>query len=138
LIQLFDTSALIVAARDAGAGRVLADALAADEVALSEPILLEYLNGARDAPEYRRFEAGLRATRLVHTTDADWARALEIHRELAARDPGLQRTVRMPALIIAATAARQGLPVVHHDPDFEAIAAVTGQPTRWILEPPTR
>jgi predicted nucleic acid-binding protein len=137
LIRLFDTSALIVAARDAGAGRVLADALAADEVALCDPILLEYLNGARDAPEYNRFEAGLRATRLIRTTEADWARALEVHRELAGRDGGLQRAVRLPVLIIAATAAREGLPVVHHDPDFETIAAVTGQATRWIVEPPT-
>ena len=64
MIELFDTSALILAARQPEAGRILADALAADEVALSEPILIEYLNGARNADEYDRIDLALRAARI--------------------------------------------------------------------------
>ncbi len=132
MIELFDTSALILAARDRSVGRILADAVAADEVALSEPILLEYLNGARNADEYDRFERGLRAARLISTSSDDWDRALEVHRSLAHAGPGLQRSVRLPDLIIAAAAERHGLPIVHYDEDYDRIASVTGQPTRWV------
>lgn len=132
MIEIFDTSALILAARDPTVGRILADAVATDEVALSEPILLEYLNGARNLEEYDRFDRGLRAARLVRTTAEDWDRALEIHRALAASGPGHQRSVRLVDLIIAAAAERHGLPVVHYDEDYDRIAEVTSQPTRWI------
>jgi predicted nucleic acid-binding protein len=133
VIELFDTSALILAARQPQAGRILADALAADEVALSEPILIEYLNGARNAAEYDRIELALRAARLVETTPADWQRALRVHSELAWSGPGHQRSVRLPDLIIAAVAARERLPVVHYDADFDRIAEITGQATRWVI-----
>jgi predicted nucleic acid-binding protein len=132
VIELFDTSALILAARDPTVGRILAEAVAADEVALSEPILLEYLNGARNLEEYGRFDRGLRAARVVRTTAEDWDRALEVHRALAASGPGHQRSVRLAYLIIAAAAERHGLPIVHYDEDYERIAAVTSQPTRWV------
>ncbi len=93
---------------------------------------LVYLNGARNAAEYVRFERGLRAARLVRTTPGDWDRALEVHRSLAEAGPGHQRSVRLPDLIIAAVGERHGLPIVHYDSDYDTIAAVTGQPTRWV------
>lgn len=133
MIELFDTSALILAARNPGAATFLADAVAADEVAISEPILIEYLNGARNLAEYDRFAEGLRATHVITTSAHDWARALEVHRALAASGAGHQRSVRLPDLIIAAAAERHGLPIVHYDEDYERIAAVTGQPARWIV-----
>lgn len=74
MIEIWDTSALIVAARDQGAAQGLADALADDEVAITEPILLEYLNGARNLDEYGRFDVRLRAARLLETTPEDWRR----------------------------------------------------------------
>jgi hypothetical protein len=137
VIELYDTSALILAARDATAGRLLADALAVDEVAICDPILIEYLNGARNASEYDRYEAALRATRLVSTTADDWIGAVDVHRALARSGAGLQRSVKLPDLIIAATAARAGLPLVHFDEDYDRIASITGQPTRWILPRPS-
>ncbi len=132
MIELFDTSALILAARVPVIGDILADAVVADELALSEPILLEYLNGARNAAEYEQFDRGLRAARLLRTTPDDWDRALEVHRSLAKAGPGHQRSVRLPDLIIAAVGERHGLLIVHYDADYERIAAVTSQPTRWI------
>jgi predicted nucleic acid-binding protein len=132
VIELFDTSALILAARDQGVARILADAVAADEVAVSEPILLEYLNGARSTAEYDRFERGLRATRVIRTTADDWDRALVVHRALAATGAGHQRSVRLPDLIIAAAAERHGYRVVHYDEDYDRIASITGQPVRWV------
>ena len=41
------------------------------------------------------------------------------------------RQVKIPDLLIAAVAARNGLTVVHYDSDYEVIASVTGQATRW-------
>jgi predicted nucleic acid-binding protein len=130
--EVWDTSALIIAAREESAARVLADALADDEVALTEPILLEYLNGARRLGEYDRFETRLRAARLVETTPIDWQRALSVHRQLAASGPGHQRSVRLVDLIVAAVAERLGYPIVHVDEDYERIASITGQATRHL------
>ena len=132
MIEIWDTSALILASRDAAVGSTLAEALVDDAVALSEPILLEYLNGARNTSEYAQFDLALRAARLVTTTERDWARALEVHRLLADTGPGHQRSVRLVDLIVAATAERHGYPVTHFDADYDRIATLTGQPTRWV------
>jgi hypothetical protein len=132
MIEVWDTSALILAARDPRIGSILGEALANDEVALSEPILLEYLNGARNIAEYARFDSALRAARVLSTGAADWQRALEVHRLLAESGPGHQRSVRIVDLIIAAVAERHRHPVVHVDHDYERIAGLTGQATRWV------
>lgn len=132
MTELWDTSALIAAARDSAVGRVLADALAEDAVAISEPILLEYLNGARNLGEYDQFDVTLRATRVLETGPAAWRRALEVHRLLAQSGAGHQRSVRLVDLVIAAVAESNGYPLVHLDQDYERIAALTGQPTRRL------
>lgn len=132
MIELWDTSALIQAARDPAVARGLAEALADDEVAITEPILLEYLNGARNVPEYDAFDTRLRAAHLLETTPADWIRALDVHRQLAATGAGHQRTVHLVDLIVAAVGERAGYPIVHIDEDYERIARITHQPTRQI------
>ena len=132
MIELYDTSALILATREPAVAAGLAEALANDEVATSEPILLEYLNGARNAAEYARFDDALRAARLLSTTADDWGRALEVHRMLADTGSGHQRSVRLVDLIVAAVAERNDYPVAHFDGDYERIASLTGQPTRWV------
>jgi hypothetical protein len=135
VIEIWDTSALILAARDRVLAADLAEALSADEVALTEPIILEYLNGARNVAEYERFDAALRAARLVETDPQAWRRALEVHRLLAATGPGHQRSVRLVDLIVAAAAERVGYAVVHCDEDYDRIARLTGQPTRRVGPP---
>ena len=132
MIELWDTSALIQATRDPAVAAGLREALANDEVAISEPILLEYLNGARNAAEYARFDETLRAVRLVSTMPDDWQRALEVHRMLAESGPGHQRSVRLVDLIVAAVAERHGYPIAHVDRDYDRIAGLTGQPVRWV------
>ena len=132
MIELWDTSALILAARDASIAAGLAEALANDEVAICEAVLLEYLNGARNIAEYDRFDQALRAVRLLSTTTDDWRRALAVHRMLAQSGPGHQRSVRLVDLVVAAVAERHGYPVAHVDRDYERIAGLTGQPVRWV------
>jgi predicted nucleic acid-binding protein len=131
-MELWDTSALIAAARDSRIGRLLTDALAEDAVAITEPILLEYLNGARNLAEYDHFDLILRATSVLETGPAAWRRALEVHRLLAQSGAGHQRSVRLVDLVIAAVAESNALPLVHIDQDYERIAALTGQPTRRL------
>jgi hypothetical protein len=41
--------------------------------------------------------------------------------------------VRIPDLLIAAVAERNELPVAHYDEDYDRIASITGQSTRWVL-----
>jgi predicted nucleic acid-binding protein len=134
VIELWDTSALILAARDPMVAAGLGEALANDEVAISEPILLEYLNGARNEAEYGRFGETLRATRLLSTTADDWQRALVVHRMLAESGPGHQWSVRLVDLIVAAVAERLSYPIAHVDRDYDRIAGLTGQPVRWVAQ----
>lgn len=61
------------------------------------------------------------------TTD----RAREVQRELVRR--GQHRGPGVADLVIAAVAELHGAIVVHYDRDFDTIAAVTGQQTRWIV-----
>ncbi len=136
MIEVWDTSALILAARDPAVAADLEVALERDEVAITEAVLLEYLNGARSMAEYDRFGSALRATRILATDTAAWSRALAVHRRLAGSGAGHQRSVRIVDLLIAAVAEGSGHPVVHFDEDYDRIARLTGQPTRWVLARP--
>jgi hypothetical protein len=131
--ELIDTSALILGTRDPAVRGWLADAIAKDQLVLCDVVALEYLMGARTAADYARLELALGGFRWVDTEPADWKRAREIHRALAGQGAGHQRSVRIPDLLIAAIGERTDLPIAHYDEDYERIASITGQPTRWVL-----
>ncbi len=133
MIELVDTSALVLGVRDSRVRGWLADAMAKDELVLCDMVALEYLMGARSADDYARLELALAGFRWVETEPADWRRARDVHRDLAGQGAGHQRSVRIPDLLIAAVGQRVGLPVAHYDEDYDRIAALTGQPTRWVL-----
>jgi predicted nucleic acid-binding protein len=131
-VELADTSALILAHRDPAIGRPLQAAIARDEIAICDIVELEYLMGARNAADYRAMESAFLGFRKLPIEGADWARVRDVHRSLAEAGPGHQRSVRLPDLIIAAVAERHGIGLVHYDEDYDRIAAITGQPTRWV------
>jgi predicted nucleic acid-binding protein len=131
--ELVDTSALILGVRDARVRPWLADAVAKDELVLCDVVGLEYLMGARSLADYARLESALGGFRWEETLPADWRRTREVHRALAGQGPGHQRSVRIPDLLIAAIGERVGLAVAHYDEDYDRIAAITGQPTRWVI-----
>jgi len=133
VIELFDTSALILAARHAGAAEALREAIGGSGLAVTDIVVVEYLNGARNLAEYDRFAWSLGAAQQLRTEPADWDRVLVVHRLLAASGPGHQRSVSVPDLIVAAVAERHGATLVHYDEDYERIAALTGQPVRWVV-----
>lgn len=53
-----------------------------------------------------------------------------MQRTLAERS---QRGRKIPDLLVAAAAEELDLGVLHHDADFDLIAAVTGQPCQWVV-----
>lgn len=133
MIELLDTSALVLGVRDPRVRLWLADAAAKDELVLCDVVALEYLMGARTSDDYARLELALGGFRWVETLPHDWRRAREVHRALASQGAGHQRSVRIPDLLVAAIAERTDLPLAHYDEDYDRIAAITGQSTRWVL-----
>jgi predicted nucleic acid-binding protein len=63
--------------------------------------------------------------------DEIWDRALEVQWALSER--GQLRAVKFPDLLIAATAERHGVVVIHYDADYDLIAGVTDQPCEWVV-----
>jgi hypothetical protein len=133
VIELFDTSALILAARHAGAAEALREAIGSGRLAVTDMVVVEYLNGASNLAEYDRFAWGLGAAERLRAEPGDWDRVLEVHRLLAGSGPGHQRSVSVPDLIVAAVAERHGATLVHYDEDYDRIAALTGQSVRWVV-----
>jgi predicted nucleic acid-binding protein len=92
---------------------------------------LEVLYSARDPDQYSR----IAALRTEGFTDlpllsAIGDRAREVQALLARTTQ--HRAAGVIDLLTAAAAEHYGATVVHYDRDFDHIAAVTGQPTRWI------
>ncbi len=92
---------------------------------------LELGFSARSADEWDRLVAALGAFRRIDVEAHHFDRAKQIQRHLAAE--GL-RGGKVPDLLIAAVAEAMSLTVLHYDADFDHIAAITGQPTQWIVE----
>jgi len=68
--------------------------------------------------------------RLVDTRQEDCDRAVDVMVLLA--EKGKHRSVGIPDLLIAAVAERHGLTLVHYHSDFDPVAEITGQETRWL------
>jgi len=60
-----------------------------------------------------------------------WSRALELQRALSAQ--GRLRSVRFPDLLLAATAERHGVTVLHYDRDFDLLAGVSDLRAEWVV-----
>jgi predicted nucleic acid-binding protein len=100
-------------------------------IAVCDQVAMELLWSARDLADFTATETALAACPWLAIEPADWDEARRVFRELARRGPLHHRQVKIPDLLIAAVAARNGLPIVHYDHDYDTIASVTGQPTRW-------
>jgi predicted nucleic acid-binding protein len=106
-------------------------ALAADgALAICEIVALELLYSARGRGDYEQRWTDMESMPWLAVTHAVMTRAFGVQRQLAGRG---QHRRPLPDLILAATAAEHGATVLHYDQDFDLIAAVTGQPTRWVI-----
>jgi predicted nucleic acid-binding protein len=131
-IYLLDKSALARVRRHPAVAAALADLDDAGVLATSPVIDLEIGYSARSLAEFDSVEADRRALyQELPLTKAITDRARRVQRELVKR--GQHRGPGVPDLLIAATAETHGAIVVHYDRDFDVIAGVTGQPTRWIV-----
>lgn len=109
------------------------DAVTDGMVATCDMVRLELLYTARNREEFRGLRAGLEALPDCPIGRPEWRRALDVYGQLAAQGGAHQRSVPHPDLLIAAAAEAQGIALVHYDADFDRIAAITGQPMRWVL-----
>lgn len=101
-------------------------------VATCGVVELEVLWSTRSAGEYDEVRADrMTGYEWLAAEDDDWRRAIDVQAELWRR--GQARTVPLPDLLIAAIAERHRVTMLHYDDDYDRIAAVTGQPTQWIV-----
>jgi predicted nucleic acid-binding protein len=112
----------------------LTDLLGGDEVAITEPIRLEVLFSARRASEYDAISRELDGLQSAPCGNPEMRRALEVQRLLAQKAGLHHRSVKIPDLLVAATAELAGLTVLHYDEDYERVGALTGQSTEWVAE----
>jgi predicted nucleic acid-binding protein len=128
---LVDKSALARRRTRAEVREVLDPLLLEGEVATCGIVDLEVLYSASSPSNYRATAESLRGMPRVEVDESAIERALEVQAELA--DRSQHRAVPLPDLLVAASAERAGLAVLHYDADFERIAKVTGQRMQWIV-----
>jgi predicted nucleic acid-binding protein len=103
-----------------------------DRLGLCAQVRLEILWSARSARDYGELAEELDGLRPIPLDDSTFARALEVQARLAERGGLHHRSVKIADLLIAAAAEASGTTVLHYDGDYERIAEITRQPTRWI------
>jgi predicted nucleic acid-binding protein len=123
-VILIDTSAWIEFLRDTGSptcNRV--DAVLDQEIATCDPVRMEVLAGARSEARLADLRGLLARATLLPTVPIDYEEASAIYR--GCRRAG--ETVRsLTDCLIAATAIRESVTILHVDNDFGAIARYTG------------
>ena len=128
LTHLVDTSVLTRLSAEQIADR-LRPMMRSGQLARAQITDLELGFQARSAAEWDAIQASLTMIEPLDLTAEDGRRALTVQRLLASES---QRGRKVPDLLIAAVAERQGLAVMHYDRDFDLISAVTGQRTEWV------
>ncbi|MEW2570804.1 PIN domain nuclease [Streptomyces sp. NPDC047070] len=100
-------------------------------LAVCGAVELEVLHSARSKADAERIREEIRGFDWLATPDEAWDRAVEVQTLLIER--GNWKALSVADLIIAATAERHGATVLHYDGDYDMIAAVTSQPTSWVV-----
>jgi predicted nucleic acid-binding protein len=105
--------------------------LLAGRIATCAIVDLELLYSARNPVGYAGLASALRGMPRVPIVEPIMDRALEVQAHLAVSSQ--HRSVSLPDLIVAACAEYHQLTLLHYDSDFDRIAGITEQPTRWIV-----
>ncbi|MCX4824707.1 PIN domain nuclease [Streptomyces sp. NBC_01142] len=96
---------------------------------------IEVKYSARDGQESERLDGRLRGFDCLPCPDEVWDAAIETQDKAIAK--GNHRALSLADLVIAATAQRHRVTVLHYDQDYDQIAELTGYPSRWVVEPGT-
>jgi predicted nucleic acid-binding protein len=129
-LVLVDKSAFEQQRHSEEADATLTMLAAENRLAICEVVALELLYSTRGLTEYETRWARLQSLRWLAMDSAVCQSALTLQRRLAERG---QHRRPIPDLLIAATALVHGAALLHYDRDFDLIADVTGQETRWII-----
>lgn len=120
---LIDTSAWIEFLRDTASPvcqRV--DDLLDNEIATCHPVRMEILAGARNEQHLNNLRRLLARAALVPTSATDYEQAAGMYRTCRRNGETVRKLVDC---LIAATAIRADLSVLHHDADFDTLARHT-------------
>ena len=129
-MELADTSAWTNRHKDPAVDRDFEERILADEVATCPMVVMELLWTTQSQQEFEDLRRDLDALAKVPNDQDSWDRAMDVWRELVVQ--GRHRQVKIPDLLVAASADIAGLPVCHYDRDFDVIATITGQRVRAI------
>lgn len=134
MTELADTSAWVWSRRAAlpALRHEFDTALVDGALATCDMVRLELLYSARNADEFAEIRQELAALPDCPVGNEQWKRALWVYEQLSARGGAHQRSVKHADLLIAAAAEAADLVVLHYDEDYDRIAEITGQPTRWL------
>jgi predicted nucleic acid-binding protein len=129
-LELADTSAWTNRHKDPSVDRDFEERVIADEIGTCPMVVMELLWTTQNQRAFEELRRDLDALARFPNDQDCWDRALDVWTELVAQ--GGHRHVKIPDLLIAATAEIEGIAVCHYDADFDVIAGITGQPVRAI------
>jgi predicted nucleic acid-binding protein len=92
---------------------------------------LEALRQARTTSGVEAVQLARAGMRWLSTPDEVWDTVLDVQARLSGS--GRRHAVKVPDLVVAAVAKRNGATLMHYDRDFDTIADITGQPTEWVV-----
>jgi predicted nucleic acid-binding protein len=123
-VILIDTSAWVEFLRGTGSPVCEeVDRLLGQECAISDPIAMEVLAGARDERHLRDLRGLLGRARLLSCDSADFLEAAHLYRRCRQQGVTVRRLIDC---LIAAVALRHDVPVLHADRDFDVLAQSIG------------
>ncbi|KIF76063.1 twitching motility protein PilT [Streptomyces sp. 150FB] len=131
---LVDKSALARRGKPA-VREVFADLHQRGLLCISGAVAVEILYSARNGAEAGWMRRWLSGFDYLPCPDEVWDTALETQRKATER--GNHRALSLADLLIASTAERHKVTVLHYDEDYDQIAEITGYPSRWVAEPGT-
>jgi predicted nucleic acid-binding protein len=122
-VILVDTSAWIEFLRDTGSPTCEeVERLLGEEIAITDPVMMEILAGARDEAHLHQLRGLLGRARIERCIQADFAEAALLYRTCRTRGETVRRLLDC---LIAAVAIRKSWQLLHHDTDFDALARHT-------------
>lgn len=122
-VILIDSSAWVEFLRDTRSpvcSRV--DAILEDQIATCLPVRMEVLAGARDEQHLRDLRGLLARASLILTEPSDYEEAAALYRTCRRQGETVRKLIDC---LIAATAIRASVPVLHSDSDFDVLARHT-------------
>lgn len=100
---------------------------------ICDHVRLEILYSANSATDYDALADELDGLARIPVGAETFTRACQVQRELAHVAGLHHRSVKIADLVIAAAAELSGTIVWHYDENYDRVAAITGQPTEWIV-----